>query len=175
MSYRNKQTGFTLIELLVTLSIGAIILSIAVPSFGTMLRNNRAATQANKALASLNLARSESVKRSVRVSVCARATPATDPETCAGGMDWSGGWLVFTDNSGNPGDFDGTDSLLRVTEALAGNPSFTATDAFVQYKPTGDVNSSVTLTLKPQNCQNKERRIIKIGASGRAAIESVAC
>ncbi len=176
MLQRNKQSaGFTLIELLVTLSIGAIILSIAVPSFGTMMRSNRTATQANSMLASLNLARSESAKRGVRASVCPRKQPATDPETCAGNTNWSGGWLVFTDATGTRGTFDGTDSLLRIGTALNANPTFTATAASVQYRPTGAVDNSVTFTLTPSGCKNKESRTIKVGATGRAAVDSVAC
>ena len=176
MLHQNKQSaGFTLIELLVTLSVGAIILSIAVPSFGTMLRSNRTATQANSMLASLNLARSESAKRGVRASVCPRKQPATDPETCAGNTDWSGGWLVFTDATGTRGTFDGTDSLLRISGALNASPTFTATAASVQYRPTGAVDTSVTFTLTPNGCKNKERRTIKVGATGRAAVDSAAC
>ncbi len=176
MLQRNEQSaGFTLIELLVTLSIGAIILSIAVPSFGNMVRNNRVATQANTLLAALNLARSESAKRGVRISVCPRTQPATAPETCTGETDWSGGWLVFTDATGTRGTFDGTDSLLRINEALNANPTFTATATSVRYRPTGAVDTPVTFTLTPSGCKNKERRTIKVGATGRAAIDSAAC
>ncbi len=176
MLQRNKQSaGFTLIELLVTLSIGAIILSIAVPSFGTMIRSNRTATQANSMLASLNLARSESAKRGTRISLCSRKQPATDPETCAGNTDWSGGWLVFTDATGIRGTVDGADSLLRISTALNANPTFTATAASIQYRPTGAVDNSVTLTLTPNGCKNEESRAIKVGATGRATIDSKAC
>ena len=176
MSYKAKSSaGFTLIELMVTLSIGAIVLSIAVPSFANMLRSNRTATQANTIVASLNLARSESAKRGVRVSLCSRMKPATQPETCAGNTDWSGGWLVFTDTTGTQGTYDGSDQLLRVATALKASPTFTATASDIRYRPTGTVDSGVTLTLKPSGCKYKERRSIKVSATGRASVSSVTC
>ncbi len=44
---RRPQAGFTLVELMMTILAGAILLTIAVPSFQTMIRNNRLATQVN--------------------------------------------------------------------------------------------------------------------------------
>ena len=42
--FKRPITGFTLIELLVTITIGAILLAIALPSFQGSLRSNRVAT-----------------------------------------------------------------------------------------------------------------------------------
>ncbi|WP_343032228.1 prepilin-type N-terminal cleavage/methylation domain-containing protein [Allochromatium palmeri] len=39
------QRGLTLLELLVTLSIAAILVTLGVPGFQDLIRNNRAATQ----------------------------------------------------------------------------------------------------------------------------------
>ena len=53
-----KQNGFTLVELMIGLAIAAIVLSIGVPSFGDLMRNNRMTTQVNELVGALNLARS---------------------------------------------------------------------------------------------------------------------
>ena len=55
--------GFTLIELMVTLTVMAILLSIAAPSFTSLMAANRMSTQTNEFIGALNLARSEAVRR----------------------------------------------------------------------------------------------------------------
>jgi prepilin-type N-terminal cleavage/methylation domain-containing protein len=97
------QAGFTLIELLVTMTIAAILLAIAVPSFNSSIASARASDGANSLLGALELARSEAVRRGVTVSVCrVTVVPATACNNTAAGSfvvgDWAAGWMVFADN-----------------------------------------------------------------------------
>jgi type IV fimbrial biogenesis protein FimT len=126
----NRQRGFTLIELIITVVIVVILLTVGVPSFQEMMRNNRAATQANEFLTALNFARSEAVKRGRNVSLC----PSTDQASCSG-TDWSGGWIAFVNPNGDA-TVDTGEVILRVWEALSGNPTFTGPSA-MGYQPTG--------------------------------------
>ncbi len=114
-----------MIELLVTLSIAAIMLTIAIPSFRDFLLNNRITSQTNDFVLALASAKSEAVKRGVRVTVCSRATPPTTPESCAGSTTWDTGWLVFVDNDGG-GTVNGLDEVLQVREPLEGNNTLRA-------------------------------------------------
>lgn len=93
ISQKATNKGFTLIELLVTMSIAAILLSIAVPSFKTMFKNNRVSTGTNEFVAALVLARSEALKRNNNVSICT----TNDQQTCGGTSDFARGWIVFVD------------------------------------------------------------------------------
>lgn len=113
--------GFTLIELLVTISIAVILMTLAVPSFMDFVRNNRLTAQANDLVLAFAYAKSEAVKRSVRVTVCSRLNDTT----CAGSATWDDGWLVFVDNNPNEvgnvaGTVDGSDVILRVRAPLEG-------------------------------------------------------
>ena len=55
--------GFTLIELMVTIALLSILLTLGVPSFHSLIRNMSLTTQANQFVASVQLARSEAVRR----------------------------------------------------------------------------------------------------------------
>ena len=64
----HRTAGFTLIELLVTLTVAAILLAVAVPSFQNMMLSSRLSTSANAVANALSLARSEAVKRNQNVN-----------------------------------------------------------------------------------------------------------
>ena len=63
-----RQAGVTLIELIVTLSVAAILATLAVPSFQTMILNREIAASAESVLNGLQLARAEAVKRNSQIS-----------------------------------------------------------------------------------------------------------
>jgi type IV fimbrial biogenesis protein FimT len=116
-----RPRGFTLVEVLVVMTITAILLAFAIPSFQTMIRNNRISSSSNSLLAAMDLARSEAVRRSTVVTVCR----STDPEAVAPGCssaanggyaanDWASGWIVFAKAAGNlnNGAVEANDELL---------------------------------------------------------------
>jgi type IV fimbrial biogenesis protein FimT len=111
--------GFTLIELLVTITVMAIVLGFGVPGFQAVVNGNRLAATANEAVANLQTARMEAIRRNHRVVVCASGNAnAGNAATCAGSdID---GWITFVDNDRNNA-FSAGDTLLRntsVDEAL---------------------------------------------------------
>ena len=86
-----RQYGFTLIELMVTVAVLAIVLTVAVPSFASLVNSNRLTSQANDMLAGLILARTEAIKQNQSMIFCHSA----DGENCsaAPAAGWQG-WLV---------------------------------------------------------------------------------
>jgi len=101
-----KNAGFTLIELIVTVSVAAILMSIAVPSYKNMIESNRLSTGTNELVSALILARSEALKRSQNTTVCV----STDSKTCSNEKDFAQGWIVFLDcNSDGMFDANGVD------------------------------------------------------------------
>lgn len=138
-----ENAGFTLIELMVTLAIATIIMTAAVPGMNTMIRNNSLATHTNLLVTDINLARSESIKRGVRVVLCRSANPDATTPTCSGSAyTWTTGWLVFADANGNA-SFDSGDTLLRIGKAFSSAITIktnSTSNNNLQYNPNGTTN-----------------------------------
>ena len=172
-----KQHGFTLIELMVTISIAAILLTVGAPSFSTMMQNNRIATHTNTFISSMHLARSEAVKRSMRVTMC----PTTNGTSCANSNDWTTGWLVFTDNSGTIGTFDPADVLLRAQEAFKDDTTLTsnvAADTTIGFLASGFLSkgAALNLTLARPGCTGmRQQRNIRVNATGQIRMAVATC
>lgn len=170
-----RSRGFTLVELMITLALAAIIMSLAIPGFQDIIRNNRAATQSNELVAALSLARSEAVKRGARVSLC----PSTNGAACTGGTDWAEGWIVFLDTAASDAAAPvvGGDPI-RVWPALGSNAALTG-PVNVRFRPLGDVINAVPPGAPFQhrlpNCGEGEGRDITINQAGRALVTRVDC
>lgn len=104
MRHSKAISGFTLIELIVTMVVLAILVTMAVPAFTSIINNNRLTSNANEMLTALQSARMEAVRRNQRVVVCRPLTTAVITTDAATACDTTagawGGWLVFTDGGG---------------------------------------------------------------------------
>ena len=130
--------GFSLIELIVTLSVAAILMTLAVPSFSSFVKDNRLITQANDFVTALNLARSEAIRRSGRVTVC----KSSDQISCGGSGSWDQGWIVFADVNGDGVVTNPATNVLRVHGSLSGGVSLNGDagsnlDDYVSYVSSG--------------------------------------
>lgn len=171
---RQGSRGFTLIELLVTISMMAILMAIAAPSFVTYQRNAELAGISNSFLAALNAARTEAMKR----NMFALVTPQN------GDSDWAKGWVVFVDTDDDKA-FDSTKDILVMRQeappghiTLSGNNSTAASASYVRYdgsgfsRPIGSDMPNTTLTIARSDAGSDYRQIrrIKIAATGRARV-----
>ena len=110
--------GFTLIELVIVVALAAIIMTFAVPSYQNLIANNRITSHTNELVMGINMARSEAVKRNVRVILCRSANPTAAPPACGGSANtWTTGWLLFASGDANNTYEAGTDTLIRVGES----------------------------------------------------------
>jgi len=181
-------SGFTLIELLVTISVVAILLAIAVPSFQTFILNNRLATATNELVSALAIARSEAVKRATRVTVCKSANAGAASPVCSTAANWQDGWIVFVDVS-VAGTVDGTDAanILRIFQPAV-NTGMTVTtgnnfDDWLSYMPggssrgaTGLANDTfvVSFATCPSPATNMARNVA-VSGTGRVISSRVNC
>ncbi len=112
---RTRQAGFTLIELMVALAVMAIVLSFAIPSFESIVNSNRLSSAANEMVASIQMAKMESLRRNRRAVVCLSAAPNATTPTCSGATSTTGGWITFLDVNANGAYDAASDTLLRTS------------------------------------------------------------
>ncbi|WP_051023767.1 GspH/FimT family pseudopilin [Thiorhodovibrio frisius] len=173
---RRAARGVTLIELMVTLAVAAILMTVAVPSFESVIKRNRAAGVTNQFMQSLRLARSEAVKRGRNVIVCPSKSTSGDSPTCDADAVWTDGWIIYVDEN-RDNAFNSTDALIRVGQLSSPNVQIIAPSRFENYigfRPTGmnfgsDDLSKGTIRL----CVSDERREITINITGRMTLEKL--
>jgi len=99
---KSRRSGFTLIELMVTLSVAAILMAIAIPNIRNFLSNNRLSSGVNDLLHSIQVARTEAIKRQQgSVVVCGTTDPAAGTAALSCTYNTFRGWFVFQDLNSN--------------------------------------------------------------------------
>jgi type IV fimbrial biogenesis protein FimT len=156
-----KSAGFTLTELVIVMAIIGILAAVGTPSFLNTLRGNQMATTANELISAMHLARSEAVKRSRTVTVCASAGAG-----CAGSTDWGTGWIVI----------DPDNNVLRRWESVDGDLTLTGSNNAINYRSTGTVDAAATFELRAAGgCAANQGRDISISVVGRPSVTRTNC
>ncbi|MGV8900583.1 MAG: GspH/FimT family pseudopilin [Burkholderiaceae bacterium] len=155
--------GFSLVELMVVLSIAAILMSIAVPSFRTLIQNQRMTTNVNDFFAAINLTRSEALERGVRVDMAAAGD----------GSNWSNGWIVFVDENSNQ-TLDSNEKLIFTHEAvptgMSVNSNIPGTPLAIGYHATGSIKVSLGNSTVSFAQDDEVKKRIKLNWFGRPKV-----
>ncbi len=156
---RGFEHGFTLIELMVTLAVAAIMMTMAVPSFTSMTKNNRLTTQTNQLVTALNLARSEAINRRATIDVIALDASNSSNE-------WGKGWKVVI-NGG---------ATLKIFQSLEGGSTLDSANSVstIQYLASGRTSVTDTFTMCDDRVAETGRQI-SILTTGRVSTTTVAC
>lgn len=167
----SKMRGVTLLELLIALLIASVMLTMGIPSFRAVLDNQRMTAATNELVMSLNLAKSEAIKRVAYVSLC----KSNNGVACTGAGDWSDGWIIFANtDAASLSAIDVGDEIIRIYPSLRDSidltPSGTIGD-FISFRPSGTVGTTVgnmtgTLTVCDERGAGHARGVV-VEPSGR--------
>ncbi|NQV86652.1 MAG: type II transport protein GspH [Woeseiaceae bacterium] len=169
-----RERGFTLIELMTTLSVAAIVLSVGVPSFRTIVMDNRLVTQANQFVGAVNLARSTAVRYQRNATACASANYDAAVPSCSATTDWSVGWIVWVDKD--------RDSAVDANEVISVFAPLADTSSFSSLGTAGFTYDSRGFSLAGGDdltlCDTRTGetgRFIRVNAVGRTNIARQGC
>jgi type IV fimbrial biogenesis protein FimT len=163
--FSNKlKAGYTLIEVLVVVAIVGILATVALPSFTSLMSDNRLRSDGTGFAGALNLARMEAIKRSEHVIVA-----PTPPST-----DWNSGLTVWVDTD-RGGDLDGAELVLRIVKPNADNHDLTSTSNSVAFLSTGFSSAASTFQLCDDGRTGETGRTINVLISGRIRTTDLAC
>lgn len=134
--------GFTLAELMVVIVITAILTTLGVKSYQTIMANSQATQLATALNASLRLAKNEAIHRNTNVIICATyAIGGLDCEDSAG--TWQYGWMVWTQSG----------EVLQVYQVGKSVPVVSANlPSSIMYSPSGFPDHDFTFTIQPEGC-----------------------
>jgi type IV fimbrial biogenesis protein FimT len=95
--------------MLLALAIAALLAVLALPVYADWIAESQMMNFARDLAGSMNVARSEAIKRGTRVNLCKSANRST----CAAGGDWAQGFVVYVDRD-HDGQLDVAESALQV-------------------------------------------------------------
>lgn len=156
---RRSALGFTLIELMVAVAVLAVIVSLASPSFRTLLEAQRMRSAAFDLMADITLARSEALKRGET------STPVTLTRDASNSTGrWDSGWSVTA----------GAEVLSRKNPVGSGvTINGPATVTFDRNGRASNLTNVARFAFTSSSAANK--RCISIDPSGRPKISTSAC
>jgi type IV fimbrial biogenesis protein FimT len=159
--------GFTLLESMTALAIAGIVFAMAVPGLGAWFTEQTVQDRADALRNSLDLARSEAIRRGARVDVCPGAL------RCLGGAQpWEGGWTIVPDDERGGGSAiarerdAGAGITIRGNRPVADYVSYTSAGHARRFD--GALQMGTFTVCRP----GQRARKVVLASSGRARIET---
>ncbi len=170
---RHSQRGMNLIEVMVVVSVAAIVLANGVPALQRTIDRYDQRGEVTRIISSLNYARSQAVNRQ-QVVTLGRSSD-TD-------KDWSEGWTIYTDSSGNGDqaiDTGAGDVLLKDMSTFRGSSSIVANDLanrWISFDASGRImdNGEVKIAICDSDYTSGiDGSLITINIVGRPRITTI--
>ncbi|MEM1082044.1 MAG: GspH/FimT family pseudopilin [Pseudomonadota bacterium] len=164
----SKSTGFTLIELLFSISVLALLLSLAAPTMQEFQQRQRIVSLANELVGHINIARMHAISAHELTILC----PSSNGLACSDSNRWELGWMVFRDPDRN-GMPDQADHILRVGAGTRSLIVDSGGRTRLRYQADGTAGgSNQTIKLCDPNYPDQSRAVI-ISNPGRPRVDAL--
>ena len=176
-----RARGFTLIELMITISVAAVLVSLAAPSFRELLLRNKAGGITNEFSAALSQARGLAIASNTCVTLCTATVSATNAPVCQApnSAGYQSGWIVFANPTCDGAQVDPTAAGAVLRQSRNGSSDgftingSTAALNMLMFDPRGistAASSGLFQIRAPDDSANVHARTICLDVAGRATI-----
>ncbi|WP_182119476.1 GspH/FimT family pseudopilin [Acidovorax sp. FHTAMBA] len=169
---RRPQLGFTVIELMVVVSILAVLVALAAPSFTPLIERWRIRQSVDGLQSALYYARSEAIKRSGNITIRKEPSGANGCPLASGAGEWDCGWFVFVDTNDNGTQNAGEEVLQRFATPPNVQITRSVSIADIRFDRWGRANAPFGFALVPLNksTSNSASRGLCMSSGGRIRI-----
>lgn len=135
------QRGVTLLELVMAIAVLAILIAIAVPSFLWSINRGHITSQANELAATIQLARTEAMRRGRYTALCRTDDFDSAKASCSHATGNWGGWIAFVDTNAD-GQRSSDEELLKTVKVsertvVVSSESISRASELVLFTPEG--------------------------------------
>ncbi|MFI3245007.1 MAG: GspH/FimT family pseudopilin [Ferrimonas sp.] len=148
--------GFTLVEFMITLTIAAIMLSIALPAMEDFTQNNRSKTAVDTLYQDLTMARQLAASYQNVVTIC-----HLDGANCDG--QWQLGYTLFLDADGS-NSFTSDDEVIQQRPAIAEQDTLQYSAQLVRFNEDGSSANHGTFIYCPAENAHYNRSIALVSS-----------
>ncbi|SEA48003.1 type IV fimbrial biogenesis protein FimT [Microbulbifer marinus] len=168
MRIAKRSAGFTLIELMIVIAILAILIAIGVPSFTSLIKNNRLTSAANDLAGALHFARAEAVRRGSSVQV----SSVSD--------NIGNGVRVWFDADGDGNLDSGADSseelrLVRMAAPAVSVAADTGANVSLTFSARGRASGAVILSICDDRSGNYGKEVSLLATGVMRTKSGIAC
>jgi type IV fimbrial biogenesis protein FimT len=152
--------GTTLVELMVVVGILAILGTLGVPSFVSIVTNSRITAQTNKISGLIRYARLTAIEQEQLTVLC----PAGDYSKCDN--DWNGPKIVFIDSNHNNQREPQEPMLTSIPKSNKANQIFSR-NKLIKFYQSGITASPASVRICPSSKDEKYARLLTVSLQGK--------